>query len=138
MKLDDGDLQFKYLRLIANGSPRGEAASGCNISSTTVRRYCAHNPDFLEALLDAEEDAFDPIEHTTRQLAKAGDISAIKEYRSMKRRREVAENRRLIVDHQHTVKIDASDKVRELIQVLRERRDGREILEGEIVEELPA
>ena len=135
-KLDDPDLQLKYLSLIRKGKPRGKAAKECDISSTTVRSYEIKNPEFREAVMDAEEDAFDPIEGTMRSLAKAGDVGMMKEYRSLKRRREAAENRKQVIDHHHTVKIDATSQVRELVQTLRERRDGVAVLEGgvEVIE----
>lgn len=132
-KLDDPELQSEFLELIRKGKPRGKAAKAIGVSSSTVRNYCKHNPEFYDLLLDAEEDSFDPIEQTTRELAIAGDISAIKEYRTLKRRREVEENRRQVIEQHHQVQIEASSQAKELIGLLRQRKEA-DILELEPIE----
>jgi hypothetical protein len=137
-KLDDPDLQLKYLRLIRKGVPRGKAAKQCDLSSTTVRNYMKDNPEFYEAVLDAEEDSFDPVEATVRSMARAGDMSAIKHYEQMKRKRDISLRNTHTVHHEHTVEISAAENARNLIHLLRQRADGVAVLEGEVIEEIEA
>jgi len=133
-KLDDHELQLKFLRLISEGKPRGKAAKRCGISSETVRRYMRANPDFEEEVLTAEEDAFDDVEKTIRQMARAGDISAAKLYEQMKRKRDTAARRQLVIDHQQTIAISATDQARELVQLLRQRKELSHAVEGDVIE----
>ena len=65
-------------------------------------------------------------------MAIAGDSSMIKEYRSLKRRREAREARtsKVEVETTHTHILEATDTIRELIGTLRQRQ----IAQAEIVE----
>ena len=67
-----------------------------------------------------------------RDMAIAGDSSMIKEYRSLKRRREAREARtsKVEVETTHTHILEATDTIRELIGTLRQRQ----IAQAEIVE----
>jgi hypothetical protein len=75
-----------------------------------------------------------------REMAVAGDSSMIKEYRSLKRRREAREARtaKLEVETTHTHVLEATDTIRELIGTLKERRDQNQLIEAEIIEVQPA
>ena len=62
-------------------------------------------------------------------MAVAGDSSMIKEYRSLKRRREAREARtsKVEVESTHTHILEADYTIRELIGTLKARRDAQVI-----------
>ena len=70
-----------------------------------------------------------------REMAIAGDSSMIKEYRSLKRRREAREARtsKLEVQSTHTHVLEADNSIRELIGTLKQRREN--MIEAEIVDQ---
>ena len=102
----------------------------------TLRRHEKRDPEFLEQVLDAEEAAFDQIERRMREMAIAGDSSMIKEYRSLKRRREAREARtaKVEVETTHTHVLEATDTIRELIGTLKSRKEKSEILDAQVIE----
>ena len=130
--LDDPKVRSTLLMAIAVGKTRAEACGEAGISVQTLRRYEKRDPEFVEQILDAEEAAFDQVERRMREMAVAGDSSMIKEYRSLKRRREAREARtsKVEVETTHTHILEATDTIRELIGTLRQRQ----IAQAEIVE----
>ena len=130
--LDDPKVRSTLLMAIAGGKPRREACGEAGISVQTLRRYEKRDPEFVEQILDAEEASFDQVERRMRDMAIAGDSSMIKEYRSLKRRREAREARtsKVEVETTHTHILEATDTIRELIGTLRQRQ----IAQAEIVE----
>jgi hypothetical protein len=135
-RLDDPKTRSTLLMAIAVGKTRAEACGEAGITVETLRRHEKHDPDFAEQILDAEEAAFDQVERRMREMAVAGDSSMIKEYRSLKRRREAREARtaKLEVETTHTHVLEATDTIRELIGTLKDRRDKTLILEAEVVQ----
>ena len=135
-RLDAPKTRSTLLLAIAVGKTRAEACGEAGITVETLRRQEKHDPDFAEQMLDAEEAAFDQVERRMREMAVAGDSSMIKEYRSLKRRREAREARtaKLEVETTHTHVLEATDTIRELIGTLKERRDKNQIMEAEVVE----
>jgi hypothetical protein len=130
--LDDPKVRSTLLMAIAVGKTRAEACGEAGISVQTLRRYEKRDPEFVEQILDAEEASFDQVERRMRDMAIAGDSSMIKEYRSLKRRREAREARtsKVEVETTHTHILEATDTIRELIGTLRQRQ----IAQAEIVE----
>ena len=130
--LDDPKVRSTLLMAIAVGKTRAEACGEAGISVQTLRRYEKRDPEFVGQILDAEEASFDQVERRMREMAVAGDSSMIKEYRSLKRRREAREARtsKLEVESTHTHVLEATDTIRELIGTLRQRQ----IAQAEIVE----
>ena len=130
--LDDPKVRSTLLMAIAVGKTRAEACGEAGISVQTLRRYEKRDPEFVEQILDAEEASFDHVERRMRDMAIAGDSSMIKEYRSLKRRREAREARtsKVEVETTHTHILEATDTIRELIGTLRQRQ----IAQAEIVE----
>ena len=63
----------------------------------------------------------------------------IKEYRSLKRRREAREARtsKLEVESTHTHVLEATDTIRELIGTLKQRQLSASVIEAEIIDEEP-
>ena len=130
--IDDPKVRSTLLMAIAVGKTRAEACGEAGISVQTLRRYEKRAPEFVEQILDAEEASFDQVERRMRDMAIAGDSSMIKEYRSLKRRREAREARtsKVEVETTHTHILEATDTIRELIGTLRQRQ----IAQAEIVE----
>jgi len=139
-RLDDPKTRSTLLMAIAIGKTRAEACGEAGITVETLRRHEKRDPEFAEQMLDAEEAAFDQVERRMREMAVAGDSSMIKEYRSLKRRREAREARtaKLEVETTHTHVLEATDTIRELIGTLKERRDQNQLMEAEIIEVQPA
>ena len=137
-KLDDATTRSTLLMALATGKTRAEACGDAGITVQTLRRHEKSDPEFAEQILDAEEASFDQVERRMREMAIAGDSSMIKEYRSLKRRREAREARtsKLEVESTHTHVLEADNSIRELIGTLKQRRDS--IQEAEIVVDQPA
>ena len=135
--LDDPKTRSTLLMAIAVGKTRAEACGDAGITVQTLRRHEKHDPDFADQVLDAEEAAFDQVERRMREMAVAGDSSMIKEYRSLKRRREAREARtsKLEVESTHTHVLEATDTIRELIGTLKQRQLSASVLEAEIIDE---
>ena len=133
--LDDPTTRSTLLMAIATGKTRAEACADAGITVQTLRRHEKRDAEFAEQMLDAEEAAFDQVERRMREMAVAGDSSMIKEYRSLKRRREARETRtsKLEVAATHTHVLEATNSFRELIGTLQARRDQQAISAGEIV-----
>ena len=135
--LDDPKTRSTLLMAIAVGKTRAEACGDAGITVQTLRRHEKHDPDFADQALDAEEAAFDQVERRLREMAVAGDSSMIKEYRSLKRRREAREARtsKLEVESTHTHVLEATDTIRELIGTLKQRQLSASVIEAEIIDE---
>ena len=138
--LDDPATRSTLLMGIATGKTRAEACAEAGITVQTLRRHEKRDAEFAEQMLDAEEASFDQVERRMREMAIAGDSSMIKEYRSLKRRREAREARtaKIEVEQTHTHVLEATDSIRELIGTLKERKeryDLLEITEGEVIVE---
>jgi len=114
---------------IAAGKTRAESCRVAGIDYKTLRATEKTDPEFAEQVLDAEEIAYDPVERRVRQMATAGDAFAIKEYRTMKRRREasLARERNIKVEQTHTHVLEATESLRELIGTLRQRAESAAI-----------
>jgi hypothetical protein len=121
---------------IAVGKTRAEACGEAGITMQTLRRHEKRDPEFAEQMLDAEEASFDQVERRMREMAIAGDSSMIKEYRSLKRRREAREARtaKLEVETTHTHVLEATDTIRELVGTLKARKERAELEQAPIVE----
>ena len=134
-KLDDATIRSTLLMAIATGKTRAEACGDAGITVQTLRRHEKSSPEFMEQMLDAEEAAFDQIERRMREMAIAGDSSMIKEYRSLKRRREARESRvaKLEVETTHTHILEANDTIRELVGTLKARQQAQ-LQEGKIID----
>ena len=135
--LDDPKTRSTLLMAIAVGKTRAEACGDAGITVQTLRRHEKHDPDFADQVLDAEEAAFDQVERRMREMAVAGDSSMIKEYRSLKRRREAREARtsKVEVESTHTHVLEATDTIRELIGTLKQRQLSASVIEAEIIDE---
>ena len=131
--LDDPATRSTLLMAIATGKTRAEACGDAGITMQTLRRHEKRDAEFANQMLDAEEAAFDQVERRMREMAVAGDSSMIKEYRSLKRRREARESRtsKVEVESTHTHVLEATNTIRELIGTLQARRDRVEVLEIE-------
>ena len=129
--LDNPATRSTLLMGIATGKTRAEACAEAGITVQTLRRHEKRDVEFAEQMLDAEEASFDQVERRMREMAIAGDSSMIKEYRSLKRRREAREARtaKLEVQTTHTHVLEATDSIRELIGTLRERKERNELTE---------
>lgn len=121
---------------IAVGKTRAEACGEAGITMQTLRRHEKRDPEFADQMLDAEEASFDQVERRMREMAIAGDSSMIKEYRSLKRRREAREARtaKLEVETTHTHVLEATDTIRELVGTLKARKQQAELEEASVVE----
>lgn len=134
--LDDPRTRSTLLMAIAVGKTRAEACGEAGITMQTLRRHEKRDPEFAEQMLDAEEASFDQVERRMREMAIAGDSSMIKEYRSLKRRREAREARtaKLEVETTHTHVLEATDTIRELVGTLKARKERAELEQAPIVE----
>ena len=135
--LDDAATRSTLLMAIALGKTRAEACGEAGISMQTLRRHEKRDPEFADQILDAEVASFDQVERRMREMAIAGDSSMIKEYRSLKRRREAREARtaKLEVETTHTHVLEATDSIRELIGTLKQRKERALLAENvEVVE----
>ncbi len=132
--LDDPATRSTLLMAIAVGKTRAEACSDAGITVQTLRRHEKRDAEFAEQMLDAEEAAFDQVERRMREMAVAGDSSMIKEYRSLKRRREAREARtsKVEVEQTHTHILEADNTIRELIGTLKARKEN--YIEAEIIQ----
>ena len=134
--LDDPKTRSTLLMAIAVGKTRAEACGEAGITMQTLRRHEKRDPEFADQMLDAEEASFDQVERRMREMAIAGDSSMIKEYRSLKRRREAREARtaKLEVETTHTHVLEATDTIRELVGTLKARKQQAELEEASVVE----
>ena len=134
--LDDPRTRSTLLMAIAVGKTRAEACGEAGVTMQTLRRHEKRDPEFAEQMLDAEEASFDQVERRMREMAIAGDSSMIKEYRSLKRRREAREARtaKLEVETTHTHVLEATDTIRELVGTLKARKERAELEQAPIVE----
>jgi hypothetical protein len=125
---------------IAMGKTRAEACGDASITMQTLRRHEKSDPEFMEQMLDAEEASFDQVERRMREMAIAGDSSMIKEYRSLKRRREAREARtaKLEVETTHTHILEANDSIRELVGTLKARQQQAELQEARVIDVEPS
>ena len=125
---------------IAMGKTRAEACGDAGITMQTLRRHEKNDPEFMEQMLDAEEASFDQVERRMREMAIAGDSSMIKEYRSLKRRREAREARtaKLEVETTHTHILEANDSIRELVGTLKARQQQAELQEARVIDVEPS
>lgn len=125
---------------IAMGKTRAEACGDAGITMQTLRRHEKSDPEFMEQMLDAEEASFDQVERRMREMAIAGDSSMIKEYRSLKRRREAREARtaKLEVETTHTHILEANDSIRELVGTLKARQQQAELQEARVIDVEPS
>ena len=121
---------------IAVGKTRAEACGEAGITMQTLRRHEKRDPEFADQMLDAEEASFDQVERRMREMAIAGDSSMIKEYRSLKRRREAREARvaKLEVETTHTHVLEATDTIRELVGTLKARKERAELEQAPMIE----
>ena len=80
-------------------------------------------------MLDAEEASYDPVELRVREMATAGDLGAAKEYRTLKRRREVRESRerKLEIESRTTHVLEVEENLRKLIGTLKERKELEQV-----------
>ena len=117
--LDNPATRSTLLMAIATGKTRAEACADAGITMQTLRRHEKRDVEFADQMLDAEE-------------------AMIKEYRSLKRRREARESRtsKVEVESTHTHVLEATNTIRELIGTLQARRDRIDVLEieAEIIE----
>jgi hypothetical protein len=135
--LDNPATRSNLLMALALGKTRAEACGEAGISMQTLRRHEKRDPEFADQILDAEEASFDQVERRMREMAIAGDSSMIKEYRSLKRKREAREARtaKLEVQTTHTHVLEATDSIRELIGTLKQRKERALLSENaEIIE----
>lgn len=133
--LDDPKTRSELLMALAIGKTRAEACGDAGITMQTLRRHEKRDPEFADQVLDAEEASFDQVERRMREMAIAGDSSMIKEYRSLKRRREARESRvaKLEVETTHTHILEANDTIRELVGTLKARQQAQ-LQEGKIID----
>ena len=138
--LDDPKTRSTLLMGIAMGKTRAEACGDAGITMQTLRRHEKSDPEFMEQMLDAEEASFDQVERRMREMAIAGDSSMIKEYRSLKRRREAREARtaKLEVETTHTHILEANDSIRELVGTLKARQQQAELQEARVIDVEPS
>ena len=138
--LDDPKTRSTLLMAIAMGKTRAEACGDASITMQTLRRHEKCDPEFMEQMLDAEEASFDQVERRMREMAIAGDSSMIKEYRSLKRRREAREARtaKLEVETTHTHILEANDSIRELVGTLKARQQQAELQEARVIDVEPS
>ncbi len=138
--LDDAATRSTLLMAIALGKTRAEACGEAGISMQTLRRHEKRDPEFADQILDAEEASFDQVERRMREMAIVGDSSMIKEYRSLKRRREAREARtaKLEVETTHTHILEANDSIRELVGTLKARQQQAELQEARVIDVEPS
>ena len=129
--LDDPATRSSLLMAIAVGKTRAEACGEAGITMQTLRRHEKRDIEFADQMLDAEEASFDQVERRMREMAIAGDSSMIKEYRSLKRKREAREARvsKLEVEATHVHVLEATDSIRELIGTLKQRKERALVLD---------
>jgi hypothetical protein len=129
--LEDAKTRSSLLMAIAVGKTRAEACAEAGVSMQTLRRHEKRDPEFAEQIFDAEEASFDQVERRMREMAIAGDSSMIKEYRSLKRKREAREARvsKLEVEATHVHVLEATDSIRELIGTLKQRKERALVLD---------
>lgn len=75
---DDPDLVERYLGEVRTGIPRISAARRVGVTARYVQSYANSNPEFMEALLEAEAEANEPVEAKLYECALAGEDWAIK------------------------------------------------------------
>jgi predicted phage-related endonuclease len=128
--LNDPDIRYQYLELIAQGKGRFSAAKVLGISNDTVRRRLEKDTEFRSAVEAAEEQSYEPVNETMRTKALDGSVAAARLVRdtSVRRLREHS----VKVDHAHKLELgegltDNLDKITRLIDVLRERKERQEV-----------
>src|SRR4051812_34690367 len=77
VKKFDNTKQQRYLGALKQGLTRTEAARVSGVSYPTVWAYGKANPAWLVECEEAEIQACDPVENKLRELALAGNLSAI-------------------------------------------------------------
>jgi hypothetical protein len=70
--------QQKFLDQLRQGVRRGAAAEYLGFARRVIDTYIADNPDFAEAVEDAEKDADELIEEAMFQAASNGNVAAAK------------------------------------------------------------
>lgn len=128
-KIDDPTTRTKLLVALAQGKTRTQACLEAGIDTRTLRNCEKADPEFAEQVHDAEEAAYDPVELRIREMATAGDLGAAKEYRTLKRRREVRESRerKLEIDNRVTHVVEVEENLRKLISTLKERQQLEQV-----------
>ena len=128
-KIDDPTTRSKLLVALAQGKTRTQACQAAGIDTRTLRNCEKADPEFAEQVLDAEEASYDPVELRVREMATAGDLGAAKEYRTLKRRREVRESRerKLEIESRTTHVLEVEENLRKLIGTLKERKELEQV-----------
>ena len=66
-----------YLASLRKGARRGQAAEACGVTSQCVRDYIERDPDFKDAIDEAEIAAHEAVENALWHKAKNGNVQAI-------------------------------------------------------------
>ena len=131
----DKDAQRIYLDSLRAGNLKHESARMAGVSFDTVKRRRKADPDFAEAEQMAMEEAREGIEKVLYDMARQGDISAIKMW--------LTAHDRSTYGQKQTVEIDASTSALEMSRndalaaaanLQRELQARRAELEAEVVD----
>lgn len=76
----DDAVKAEYLRLIQAGYLRFDAAKRLGVTNTDVKRHFKADPEFQEALIEAELEATEPVENVLYKAALLGEPWAVKEW----------------------------------------------------------
>lgn len=145
------EVRETYLALIRAGHGRLSACRAVGVHPDTMRRFARHSEEFKQAMIDAEEEAAEPVEAKLYEAALAGEPWAVKEWLTKRNRARWGDPaQRVEVEVSGTVAVEAGPgleavvgRVAAMQRALVERRaalmESGDIVDAVIVEgDLPA
>lgn len=134
----DKDVQGVYLDSLRSGNLKHESARKAGVSYDTVKRRRKADPDFAEAEQLAMEEAREGVEKVLYEMAKQGDISAIKMWLTAHDRSTYGQKQTVEIDATASAlemsRNDALAKAAELQKELIARRHELEVVDVEWTE----
>lgn len=94
----DDAAKAAYCAALRAGLLKREAARQTGFSYQTVRNHLQNDPDFAEAAADAHAEATESVETVLYDLAKQGDLSAIRMWLKAHDRDTYGEDQKLTID----------------------------------------
>ena len=134
----DAALRADYLRYLRNGNLKYESARLCNISYETVENRRRDDPEFKAAEVRAMSEAREGIESVLHDMARQGDISAIKMWLTAHDRSTYGDKKQIEVDATPAAlelgRAEAYSRVAELQTELAKRSERLMLDESNIID----
>tara|TARA_R110002126_G_scaffold154744_1_gene301806 strand:- start:15 stop:470 length:456 start_codon:yes stop_codon:yes gene_type:complete len=134
----DESLRSDYLRYLRNGNLKYESARLCGISYETVEYRRRDDQDFKDAEVRAMSEAREGVEAVLHDMARQGDISAIKMWLTAHDRSTYGEKKQIELDATPAAlelgMVDAYARIAELQTELAKRSERLQLDDSHIID----